>query len=161
LCPSLDETDASCNANCNAKKQRCRSNAQPVALNPSECGAMSIDIGFAIQVAVLAGQAVKFGIGTAERWRYERGLAARHRAWYPVGGCVHAAVPCPGSGSPRPWAARTCGRTVARRAGGHAQPAIGEAHPDGSRIRWTVGQARWACRSRDWRHPHGRHRRCS
>jgi hypothetical protein len=121
---------------------------------------MSIDIGFAIQVAILAGQAVKFGMGTAERWRHDRELGARHPAGDPVGGCVQAAVPCPGSSWPRPWAVRTCGRTVARHVGGHAQSAIGEPHQDGSRIRWTVGQARWACRSRVWRHPHGRHRRC-
>jgi hypothetical protein len=121
---------------------------------------MSIDIGFAIQVAVLAGQAVKFGIGTAERWRYDRELGAKHPAGYPVGGCVRAAVPCPGSGWPRPWAARTCGRTVARHVGGHAQSAIGGAHRTCSDAHRAGSQARWGCRGRARQHPHGRHRRC-
>ncbi len=92
---------------------------------------MSLDISVAIQVAVLAGQAVKLVIDAAQ---HDRDHACSH----PAGGCVQAAVPCPGYGRPgsgcpflHPWTARTCRRTATR-------PMERDAR----------------------RHPHGRHRRC-
>jgi hypothetical protein len=130
---------------------------------------MSPDIEFVVQVAVLMAQVAKVVLDTIER--------RRHRTcpdpvcsltWHPAGGCIQAAIPCSGSGCPRPWSARTCGRTVSQRAEGaarrqgrparritaQARAALGVTRQDG-------GQARWDCRGRVRRHPHGRHRRCA
>jgi hypothetical protein len=118
----------------------------------------------------LAGQALKFLIDAVQRRR-------DHAWWQSAGGCVQAAaVPCPGPGHPlpRPWTARSCGRASTRRAQGGAGRPDGPCGPGGScRSNGPCpGEAsrppapgarppaaRWDCRGRTRRHPHGRHRR--
>lgn len=151
-------------ADSHAANPKCRSEAQCVAHNPSERGAMSIDIGLTIQLAVLLGQAAQWMTDTIERKRYVGGW---HWARYPAVGCVQVVATCYSGQCPNPdpcdpW---MCGRT-----GGH-QPRAGCPLPGvrylAPAARWAVRQARrvssdanWGCRGRTRNRPHGRHRHC-
>lgn len=142
---------------------------------------MSLDVGLCMQGVVLAGQALKFMIDAVQRRR-------DHAWWHSAGagGCVQTdAIPCPGPGHPLPrsWSAWSCGRSGARRprsgacppgdprcgdgpCRSHAgnSPATGDAlqpaPAPAARARPARRAARWDCRGRPRRHPHGRHRRC-
>lgn len=141
---------------------------------------MSVDVGLCMQGVALAGQALKFLIDVVQRRR-------DHAWWHAAGGCVQAdAIPCPGPGYPlpRPWSAWSCGRASTRRPRngscppGDPQrgdgpcrtdpatpPAIGDApqpvgQPAAQARRARRAEARWDCRGRARRRPHGRHRRC-
>jgi len=125
---------------------------------------MSLDVGLVVQGVALAGQAVKFTIDTVQHKRdRDRDDARWHLGW----GCVRVAVPCPGPGwpRPRPWTARTCGRTVAHQSrdalctGLDARDLRGDGRAHGE-APWISGGANWDCRGRARRRLHGRHRRC-
>jgi hypothetical protein len=168
-------------ASCNAAKQRRRSQAQHSAISWLGRDPMSLDINLCMQGVALGGQALKFMIDAVQRRR-------DHAWWHSAGGCVQAdAIPCPGPGHPlrRPWSAWSCGRAGTRRprtgacrpvdprrgdgpcrsdagpapvSGDTPQPAPTPAAAPARRARRA--EARWDCRGRARRHPHGRHRRC-